>query len=143
VSASSRVPDLLTLRQWGVPSLALCGTGITPTILQLLDQWNRLYAVLDADAAGRDATALLIDAFGSRVIPVQLPPGTKDPADLAPLPDGSNVFCHAVRLAVERSVRPAPTLIFQPAIAAGPPHCILLSRSVEPADLGRSRGRLR
>jgi DNA primase len=66
--------DLLTLRQWGVPCLALCGTGITPPVLQLLDQWERLYAVLDADAAGREATARLIEAFGSRVLEVQLPP---------------------------------------------------------------------
>jgi DNA primase len=94
--------DLLALRQWGVPSLALCGTGFSPTTLQLLGQWERLYAVLDADAAGQEATARLIEAFGSRVIPVHLPPGVKDPADLAPLPRGSDLFRDAIRQAVNR-----------------------------------------
>ena len=51
--------DLLTLQQWGVPGLALCGTGFSPTTLQLLGQWERLYAVLDADAAGQEATMRL------------------------------------------------------------------------------------
>ena len=78
--------DVLTLQQWGVPGLALCGTGFSLTTLQLLGQWKRLYAVLDADAAGQEATARLIEEFGSRVIPVQPPPGVKDPADLARSP---------------------------------------------------------
>jgi DNA primase len=71
---------------------ALCGTNFSPTSLQLLGHWQRLYAVLDADAAGQVATARLIEAFGSCVIPVQLPPGVKDPADLAPLPNGSTLM---------------------------------------------------
>jgi len=45
------------------------------------------------------ADCRLIEAFGSRVVPVQLPPGVKDPADLASLPHGSELFCHAVRQA--------------------------------------------
>jgi hypothetical protein len=49
--------DVLALQQWGVPGLALCGTGFSPTTLQLLRQWKRLYAMLDADSAGHEATA--------------------------------------------------------------------------------------
>ncbi len=89
--------DLLTLQQWGVPGLALCGTGCSPMTRQLLDGWERLYAVLDADAAGHEATTRLIKAFGSRVLPVQLPSGVKDPADLASFVDGSALFQQAIR----------------------------------------------
>jgi DNA primase len=60
--------DLLALQQWGVPGLALCGTGLTPTTLHLLGQWERLYSVLDADAAGQEAATRRLEAFGSRVI---------------------------------------------------------------------------
>jgi DNA primase len=100
--------DLLALQQWGAPGLALCGTGLSPTTLQLLGQWGRLYAVLDADAAGQEATARLVEVFGSRLIQVQLPSSVKDPADLAPLAKGSALFCAAIRQAVRRhgAVRP-------------------------------------
>jgi DNA primase len=92
--------NLLTLQQWGVPGLALCGTGVSSITLRLLGQWERLYAVLDADAAGQEATAQLLEALGSRLIPMALPPSTKDPAELAPLPDGSVLFRAAIRQAV-------------------------------------------
>jgi hypothetical protein len=77
----------------------------TPTSLKL-DQWNRLYTVLDADAAGQAATARLLEAFGPRVVAVQLPPGVEDPADLVPLPDGNNLFYRAVALAAKSSIWP-------------------------------------
>jgi DNA primase len=120
--------DLLALQQWGVPGLALCGTGFSPTTLSLLGQWERLYAVLDADEAGKEATTRLTEAFGSRVIPVQLPPGVKDPADLASLVDGSALLQQAIRHAVDLRVGPAPTPIVQPATAAGQQQRILLNR---------------
>jgi DNA primase len=62
--------DLLTLQQWGIPGLALCGTGFSPATLELLRLWERLYAVLDADPAGQEATTRLANAFGSRLISV-------------------------------------------------------------------------
>ena len=46
--------DLLALRQWGVPGLALCGTGPSPDTVAQLARWDRLYVVLDADAAGQE-----------------------------------------------------------------------------------------
>jgi DNA primase len=93
--------DLLTLQQWGVPGLALCGTGIGSLHLQLLGRWKHLYALLDADAAGREATARLCAAFRPRVTQVQLPVGVKDPADLAQLAEGSALLRNAIRDAVD------------------------------------------
>jgi hypothetical protein len=55
-----------------------------------------LYAVLDADKSGREATASLVEAFGSRVLPVTLPSDVKDPADLAPRADGGVLFARAI-----------------------------------------------
>jgi DNA primase len=93
--------DLLTLQQWGVPALAVCGTGISRTTLELLGGWARLYAVLDADTAGHKATAHLVETFKSRVVQVRLPSGAKDPADLAPLAQGNALLRNAMRQAVD------------------------------------------
>jgi DNA primase len=90
------------LRQWGVPALALCGTGLAPETLALLERWQRLYAVLDNDQAGQEATARLVDALGSRVIPVKLPAGVKDPAELATRHDGAELFARAIQLGAAR-----------------------------------------
>ena len=93
---------MLTLRQWGVPSLAVCGTGPSAESLTNLQRWERIYTIFDADAAGREATTRLIDVLGARVIPVSLPPDVKDPAELASREDGQDLFRAAIRDAVER-----------------------------------------
>jgi len=94
--------DWLVLLQWGLPGLTLCGTRLHHDTLQLLGRWSRLYLVLDNDTAGREATDQLIEAYGHRVIPVKLPPGVKDPADLASLADGEAMFRAALGDAIER-----------------------------------------
>ena len=94
--------DMLTLRQWGLPALALCGTGQSAESLRALERWQRIYTVFDADVAGREATTRLMEALGSRVIPVDLPPDVKDPSDLASRADGEDLFRAAIRDAVER-----------------------------------------
>ncbi len=94
--------DGLALRQWGVPGLTLCGTRLHPDTLKLLNRWNHLYLILDNDTAGRDATEQLVMAFGDRAIPVKLPSGANDPADLAPLADGEAMFRAALREAIDR-----------------------------------------
>lgn len=93
--------DMLTLRQWGVPSLALCGTGPSSESLRNLGRWERIYTVFDADAAGQEATARLIHTLGARIIPLRLPPDVKDPAELACRADGEDLFRAAIRDAVE------------------------------------------
>jgi DNA primase len=96
--------DLLMLRYWGVPALALCGTHPTHATTKLLGRWARLYLVLDDDAAGQEATLRLTHALGDRVISVKLPAGIKDPADLANHPDGAELFRIAIRQAVQNYV---------------------------------------
>jgi DNA primase len=89
--------NVLALRQWDVPALALCGTGQSVEALSLLERWQRVYAVLDGDAAGYEATALLVQLLGPRVIPLELPPGINDPAELACRADGQELFQAAIR----------------------------------------------
>ena len=52
----------------------------------LLSRWQRVYAAAGADAAGKQATARLIEALGERVVTLDVPVGRKDPAALASLP---------------------------------------------------------
>src|ERR671938_676618 len=92
--------DWLALRMWGVPGLALCGTGASPSTLKALMRWERLYLVMDADAAGREATARLREALGRHAVPVSLPTGVKDPGELAPRRDGGVLFAQAIRNAL-------------------------------------------
>ncbi len=83
--------DLLTLRRWGYPALALVGTRPRPAQVEALRRFARIYLVLDADEAGREATLALRQALGERAVPVALP-GVKDVAELALRPDGRLAF---------------------------------------------------
>ena len=102
--------DWLALRIWDVPGLALCGTGVSPSVLHDLSRWNRLYIVMDTDAAGHKACERLVEALGPRAVPVLLPDGAKDPADLALTADGARLFAEAIREASARyTVAAGPT----------------------------------
>lgn len=98
--------DLLTLRQWGYPALALVGTHARPEATTRLARFQRVYAALDADAAGQAATRALGEALGSRVVPVALPAGVKDVSELAGHPDGQRLFAGAL-LDADRATAPA------------------------------------
>ena len=91
------------MRKWGVPGLALCGTGIGPAMLDAIGRWSRLYIVMDTDAAGRDATARLLDVFGPRAVPVSLPDDVKDPAEMAMRSNGAIQFAEAIKEACARA----------------------------------------
>lgn len=95
--------DRLTLRQWGLPALALVGTRIRPEVVEALGaRFQRLYLALDNDDAGREATEVLRAALGAqRVVPVAVPDGVKDVAELAPRPDGNALFAAALLRAAE------------------------------------------
>ena len=51
---------------------------------------------LDADDAGQEAAAAHVEALGPRAIPVRLPAGVKDVAELAARPDGRAAFAGAL-----------------------------------------------
>jgi DNA primase len=87
--------DWLTLRNWGMGGLALLGTRVRPRVLSALARFQHFYLALNSDHAGREAAELLLDTFGDRAIPVELP-GVKDVSELAPLPDGRARFLRAL-----------------------------------------------
>ena len=91
--------DWLALRAWGVPALALCGSLVRPTAMEGLRRFARVYLALDADEAGDRGTQVLLAALGERARRIGLPPGCKDAAELAPLPDGARLFAAALRAA--------------------------------------------
>lgn len=97
--------DLLTLRQWGFPALALVGTHARPEAICQLRRFARLYVALDADEAGQAATRALAETLSARVVPVVLPAGVKDVSELAAHPDGQRLFAGAL-LDAERATRP-------------------------------------
>lgn len=95
VYVTEGVFDRLTLARWGFPALALAGTHARPDTLAFLTRFPRVRLLMDADAAGRDATAALRAALGPRASSVVLP-GVKDVADLGRRADGASIFRQAV-----------------------------------------------
>ena len=108
VIAVEGVFDLLTLRTWGFPAVALVGTHTRPDILDQRRTFRRVYLVLDQDKAGLEATVKLVDALGPNTVPVALPEGVKDVAELAPRPDGQDLLAAALLEAVGASRPEAP-----------------------------------
>jgi hypothetical protein len=96
VIVTEGVFDFITLRQWGYPTVALVGTHTRPDVLDQLRAFERLYLVLDQDDSGIEATFRLLEVLGPRAIPVALPDGVKDVAELAPRPDGPAAFAAAL-----------------------------------------------
>ena len=94
--------DWLTLRCWGFPGVALIGTNARASILRAMTRFARIYLVLDADQAGRQATTLLAQTLGTRTIPVFLS-GVKDIAELAEHSDGRQVFTAAVNAVIREA----------------------------------------
>ena len=91
--------DWLALRAWGLPALGLCGTRVRPAAVEGLRRFRRVYLALDADDGGDRGNQVLLAALGARAVPVRLPPGCKDVAELAPRPEGARAFAAALRAA--------------------------------------------
>lgn len=87
--------DWLTLLNWGYPALALVGTHARRSARQTLEQFERVWLVLDDDEAGQMAAEDLADALGSRAVVVALL-GIKDVGELAARHDGLQIFARAV-----------------------------------------------
>lgn len=92
--------DLLTLRMWGVPGIALAGSDPSHENLALLKKFERVYLALDQDKGGGEATERLVSQLGTRVVRIGLPPGVKDVAELAQRADGQEQFRRAILRAV-------------------------------------------
>jgi DNA primase len=84
------------LRNWGYPAVALVGTYTSPDVVDQLRSFKRVYLVLDQDDAGLEATLKLVQSLGSSAVPVALPEGIKDVAELAPRADGKALFAGAL-----------------------------------------------
>lgn len=97
--------DLLTLRMWGVPAVALAGSAPSPDKLTALRSFDRVYLALDQDKGGREATERLVQQLGDRAVRIDLPAGVKDVADLAKDPAGEDRFAQAI-LRAARSRQP-------------------------------------
>jgi DNA primase len=91
--------DWLTLVQWGLPACATLGGHSLERVLTALSSCRRVYLALDADDAGREATERLAALLGARAVPLSLPAGIKDVADLATLPDGRRTFLRLIERA--------------------------------------------
>jgi DNA primase len=95
--------DWLALAQWGLPACATLGTHGLERVAAALAGCTRVFLAMDTDEAGLQATERLAGLLGARAVPVQLPPGVKDVADLATHPRGRVAFlrllAHARRLA--------------------------------------------
>jgi DNA primase len=88
----------------------LRGNAVRDDKLALLDPFRRIYLALDQDAGGRQGTVRLAAHVGARAVRIELPPGVKDVADLAKLPDGDDLFRAAIRRGVlSASLRPGMT----------------------------------
>jgi DNA primase len=101
--------DLLALRSWGMPGLAMCGNAISAHAVRDLDPFRRIFLVLDNDTAGREGTARLMQVFGTRAVAVELPASVKDVGELAADATGGMRFAIAIRraLGMPRALAPA------------------------------------
>jgi DNA primase len=71
--------SVLRLAQIGVPGVGLLGVGISSGQQDLLQQFERVYAMMDGDPAGRIAARALAHRVGAHIL--DLPDGL-DPDDL-------------------------------------------------------------
>jgi len=98
--------DWLTACGWGMRAVALAGTHVTRDAVRALGRFRRVYLALDADGAGRRATADLASQLRDRALIVSLPDGVRDINELGQRRDGRDVFLrslHEARKGIEDS----------------------------------------
>ncbi len=93
--------DWLTGIGWNLPAFSTCGTNFPLDRLRWLGQVETVFGVLDADRAGRDASARLGAALGERWCPIALPEGC-DLNDLGRRADGRALFFDLVDAALRQ-----------------------------------------
>ena len=100
--------DLLALRMWGMPGVALAGCAPSREQLSLLTRFDRVYLAFDRDRSGLQATERLATELGKRAVRIDLPAGAKDVADLAQHVDGRRQFELALLEARGALLTPSP-----------------------------------
>ena len=88
--------DWLTACSWGLHAVALLGTHASRDALCALRSFRRVYLALDADGAGRRATAQLASALGARAVVVPLPEGVHDLNELGCRRGGRDAFLRSL-----------------------------------------------
>ena len=88
--------DWLTACNWGLHSVALLGTHASRDALGTLRSFRRVYLALDADGAGRRATASLASELGARAVVVPLPQGVHDLNELGCRRGGRDAFLRSL-----------------------------------------------
>jgi DNA primase len=96
--------DLLALRKWRIPGLAIAGTGLHADRLEQLKRFEHVYLSLDSDHAGQDGADRIALQLGRRAVRVRLPLGVKDVAELATIADGQQQFRAVLNAAADRAL---------------------------------------
>ncbi len=91
--------DWVALASWGLPACAALGTHGERRVAAALRGCARVFLALDSDDAGRAAAERYAALLGPRAVPLALPDGVGDAADLARLPDGRRIFTGLLRTA--------------------------------------------
>ena len=91
--------DWIALASWGLPACAALGTHGERRVAAALRGCARIFLALDPDDAGRAAAERYRALLGPRAVPVALPAGAGDVADLAAAPDGRRTFTRLLRTA--------------------------------------------
>jgi DNA primase len=91
--------DLLTLLQWGYPTVALMWSHVKDELVDELRDAERIYVVTHPDEAGRRVAGELAEIFGERTYILQPLPGAKDPNELAKQPHARETFAALVQKA--------------------------------------------
>lgn len=89
--------DLLTLLQWGYPTVALMGSHVKSELVDELRDAERIYVVTHPDEAGRRVAGELAEIFEERTYILPPLPGAKDPNELAKQPHAKETFAALVR----------------------------------------------
>ncbi|MBI4313133.1 MAG: toprim domain-containing protein [Chloroflexi bacterium] len=103
VVVTEGVFDWLTLGQWDIPACALLGSHGMERQVHALARFGHVWLAFDNDDAGHDATETLVKLLGQKAIPVDLPDGVKDVADMAVHPHGRAIFLRLLTEATRRS----------------------------------------
>jgi len=97
--------DWLTAVRWGLPAVALLGTHVSQSAMEVLARFRRVYLALDSDEPGCHAALQIAATLDGRGVIVELPPGVHDLNDLGRLRNGRKAFQRCLELAITNKER--------------------------------------